>query len=43
MDFIFSFIVVIVLIALFPSLRSWIDGGSKGFKEYKKQKNKNNF
>jgi len=38
MEYIVWFIVVSIIIAVFPSVRAWIDGGSKGVKEYKKQK-----
>ena len=33
-----GFIAVTILMAIFPSVRAWIDGGFKGVKDYKKQK-----
>jgi len=33
-----GFIVSTIIITFFPSVRAWIDGGSKGVKDYKKQK-----
>ena len=30
-----------IIIAVFLSVRAWIDGGSKGVKDYKKQKRDN--
>ena len=33
-----GFIAISILMAIFPSVRAWISGGSKGVKDYKKQK-----
>jgi|TARA_Y100000310_G_scaffold68279_1_gene63614 hypothetical protein len=38
MEYIIGFIVVSIIIAVSPGVRAWIDGGSKGVKDYKKQK-----
>jgi hypothetical protein len=33
---IIGFVIVSIIIAVFPSVRAWIDGGSDGVREYKK-------
>ena len=38
MEYIIGFIVVSIIIAVSPGVRAWINGGSKGVREYKKQK-----
>ena len=38
MEYIIGFIVVSIIIAVSPGVRAWINGGSSGVKEYKKQK-----
>ncbi len=35
---IIGFVIVSIIIAVFPGVRAWIDGGSKGVREYKRQK-----
>ena len=41
MEYIIGFIIVSIIIAVSPSVRAWIDGGSKGVRDYKKQKRDN--
>ena len=36
--FILGFVAVAIIMAIFPSVRAWVDGGSKGLNEYKKHK-----
>ncbi|MDP7197663.1 MAG: hypothetical protein QF864_15960 [SAR202 cluster bacterium] len=38
---IIGFVIVSIIIAVFPGVRAWIDGGSEGVKDYKKQKRDN--
>jgi len=38
MEYIIWFIIVTIIIAVSPSVRAWIDGGSKGLKDYKNSK-----
>ena len=38
MEYIIGFIVVSIIIAASPGVRAWINGGSEGVREYKKQK-----
>ncbi len=38
MKYIIGFIITTVIIAVFPSVRAWIEGGTEGLREYKKQK-----
>jgi hypothetical protein len=38
MEYIIWFIIVSVIIAVSPGVRAWINGGSEGVREYKKQK-----
>ncbi len=41
MEYIIGFIIVTVIIAVSPGVRAWINGGSKGVREYKKHKRDN--
>jgi len=38
LEFIIWFILVTIVIAVFPSVRAWIDGGSKGLRDYNNSK-----
>ena len=35
---ILGFVTVAIIMAIFPSIRAWVDGGSEGVRYYKRQK-----
>ena len=40
---ILGFVAVAIIMAIFPSVGAWIEGGTKGVREYKKNKKINQF